>query len=93
MGCRRVEYDRRSVRSWRKCSRVFAWVSPSAKRWRQRVGQVAAAVAVTDYNGLKRKLGRKWAYELRKIITATDEKDWKDFVEYLNKNRRKNNPF
>jgi hypothetical protein len=80
MGCRRVEQDRRSVRLWRKCSRVFAWVSPSAKKWQQRVGEIAAALRVKTYDGLKQKLGRKWAYELRETITMTEEKEWRDFL-------------
>jgi hypothetical protein len=80
-GCRRVEYDRRSARSWRKCSRVFAWVSPSAKKWRQRVGEMATALRVKEYEGLKRKLGRKWAYELRETITTAEEKEWRAFLQ------------
>jgi hypothetical protein len=83
MGCRRVEYDRRSVRSWRKCSRVFAWMSPSAKKWRQRVGEVTAALHVKNYDGLNQRLGGRWAHELRETITGTDDEEWREFISDL----------
>jgi hypothetical protein len=87
-----VEYDRRSARSWRKCSRAFAWVSPSAKKWRQRVAELAAALRVKDYEGLNRKLGRKWAYELRETITMAEEEEWRKFLACVGEKRAGMNP-
>ena len=92
-GCRRVEYDRRSVRSWRKCSRVFAWVSASAKKWRQRVGEVAAALHVKNYDGLKQRLGRKWAHDLREAITTAEEAAWEKFLGQVEEYRGSKEPF
>jgi hypothetical protein len=55
-------------------------VSPSAKKWRQRVGEMAAALRVKNYDGLKERLGRKRAHELRETITTADEEEWRDFL-------------
>ena len=75
-GCRRVEFDRRAKHDWIACSRVFAWHSTGAIAWRKRVGEVAAALGVEELAGIKRKLGPKWAYRLRKTITSASEEDW-----------------
>ncbi len=75
-GCRRVEYDRRAKDDWIACSRGFAWHSAGAALWRARVGQVGAALGVEDLDGIKRKLGPKWAYRLRDTITSASEEDW-----------------
>ena len=75
-GCRRVEFDRRAKNAWLCCSRVFAWHSPGAKAWRARVGQIATALGVGDMKGIRRRLGCKWAYQLREYITLADDKDW-----------------
>jgi hypothetical protein len=44
------------------------------------VGELATALHVKDCDGPKRKLGQKWAYELRQTIRATEEKEWREFV-------------
>jgi hypothetical protein len=75
-GCRRVEFDRRRKIEWHCCSRVFSWNSPGAKAWRKRVGELGAVIAVADIDGLRRKLGPKWAYRMREIITLGTEDDW-----------------
>lgn len=85
-GVRRVELGRGSE-VWSKCTRVFAWVSPWTKEWRQRVGEKAAALRVKDYDGLKRKLGRKWAYDLRETIPTVEEEEWREFVRYSRGNQ------
>jgi hypothetical protein len=75
-GCRRVEFDRRAKIAWLCCTRVFAWNSPGAKAWRARVGELAAAIGVSDLDGIRRKLGVRWAYRLRDIITLGSNDDW-----------------
>ena len=75
-GCRRVEFDRRAKWAWLCCTRVFAWNSPGAKAWRKRVGELGAALGVTDLDGIRRKLGPKWAYRLRETITLETDESW-----------------
>lgn len=75
-GCRRVEFDRRRKNEWQCCSRVFSWNSPGAKTWRKHVGERGATVGAADIPALRRKLGPKWAYRMREIITWGPEDDW-----------------
>ena len=75
-GCRRVEFDRRAKIAWLCCTRVFAWHSPNAKAWRERVGELGAAMGVSDLDGIRRKLGHKWAYRLREAITLATDESW-----------------
>lgn len=82
-GCRRVEFDRRNKTAWLACTRVFAWHSPGAVAWRSRVSQLGAALGVTDMEGIKQKLGPKWAYRLRESITLSTPNDWTDFLSML----------
>ena len=82
-GCRRVEFDRRAKNAWLVCSRVFGWNSPGAKAWRVRVGQIATALGVVNMDGIRRKLGSKWAYQLREYITLADDSDWQIILTLL----------
>jgi hypothetical protein len=82
-GCRRVEFDRRAKNTWLVCSRVFSWNSPGAKAWRSRVGQLGAALGVEDLDGIRRKLGRKWAYWMRENITLSSSDDWAELLAVL----------
>jgi hypothetical protein len=82
-GCRRVEFDRRAKNAWLACTRVFAWHSPGAKAWRARVGQIAAVLGVGDMEGIRRKLGSKWAYRLREAITLDSNGDWQHLLSTL----------
>ena len=75
-GCRRVEFDRSAKIGWLRCTRVFAWHSPGAQAWRARVGELGAVLGVADIDGIRRKLGPKWAYRLREVITFGNEEDW-----------------
>ena len=75
-GSRRVEFDRRAKNAWLVCSRVFAWHSPGAITWRARVGELAAALSVENMEGIRRKLGRRWAYQLREAISLASPEDW-----------------
>lgn len=75
-GCRRVEFDRRSKYVWLACTRVFAWHSPGAAAWRKRVGEIGAALGVEDMEGIRRKLGLKWAYRAREAILLASDEDW-----------------
>ena len=75
-GCRRVEFDRRAKNEWVACSRQFAWHSPGAKIWRHRVGQLAGAIGADDMDGIRLRLGSKWAYRLRESITLADDGQW-----------------
>jgi hypothetical protein len=79
-GSRRIEFDRRAKDAWIICSRVFSWNSPGAKAWRERVGQIAGALRVLDMEGIRRRLGSRWAYHLREIITLSDEQEWGNFL-------------
>lgn len=73
-GTRRVEISRRHSVEWKRCSRVFTWVSPGARAWRARVGQLAEACGIADFDGLRRRLGSRWAYRMRgAILTSCDE--------------------
>ena len=75
-GCRRVEFDRRAKSAWLVCTRVFAWHSPGATAWRKRVGELGATLGVSDMEGIRRRLGPKWAYRLRESITLASADDW-----------------
>ena len=82
-GCRRVEFDRRAKYEWLCCSRVFAWHSPGAIAWRARVGELGRALGVVDMDGIRRKLGPKWAYRLRESITLASTEDWQLLLSVL----------
>jgi hypothetical protein len=82
-GCRRVEFDRRAKLGWLACSRVFAWHSPGARAWRTRVGQLAAALGARDMQGIRHRLGLRWAYHLRETITLGNEGEWADLLSLL----------
>jgi hypothetical protein len=82
-GCRRVEFDRRAKTAWLSCTRVFAWHSPGAIAWRKRVGELGAALDVADMDGIRLKLGPKWAYRLREAITLAAEDDWQCVLQSL----------
>jgi hypothetical protein len=75
-GCRRVEFDRRAKDVWLCCTRLFAWHSPGAKAWRFRVAELSEALGVRDLDGIRKKLGPKWAYHLREAITLASSDDW-----------------
>lgn len=85
-GCRRIEFDRSVKNAWLACSRVFAWHSPGARSWRKRVGQLGAALGIDDINGIRRKLGPKWAYRAREAITLGTEEDWQILLQILGGN-------
>ncbi len=73
-GVRRIEYDRRNTKAWKRCSRVFAWYNPKAIEWRRRVALVASTLGLPEFEDLSHYLGRHWAYWLRAaILTGTDE--------------------
>ena len=75
-GCRRVEFDRRNKIGWLTCTRIFAWHSPGAVAWRARVSELGSALGVLDMDGIRMKLGPKWAYRLRESITLSSTEDW-----------------
>ena len=76
IGCRRVEFDRRAKDAWLTCTRVFAWHSLGAKAWRKRVGELASALGISTLDGLRRRLGRRWAYYLREALSLASHEDW-----------------
>ncbi len=82
-GSRRIEYDRRAKAAWLRCTRVFAWNSPGAKVWRTRVGELGAALRVSDLEGIRKKFGCRWAYQLRELITLGNDQDWQLFLSNL----------
>jgi hypothetical protein len=75
-GCRRVEFDRRAKFAWICCSRIFAWNSPGARAWRCRVRELAAALGLSSMDEIRRRLGAKWAYQLRDAIILSNDADW-----------------
>lgn len=62
---------------------MFAWHSAGAIVWRARVGQLGRALGVVDMDGIRRKLGSKWAYRLRESITLSSEEDWQELLALL----------
>jgi len=73
-GARRVELSRRHASEWKRCSRIFAWHSPGAQKWRHRVSLVASTLGLKDYDELRRVLGPRWAYQLRgAMVIGTDQ--------------------
>jgi hypothetical protein len=82
-GCRRVEYDRGESRLWKCCGSSFGWVSPGAKAWRDRVGELAAAIGASEPADIVRILGSKWAYHVRPTIMMEPENQWRRFLAYL----------
>ena len=86
-GCRRVEFDRRAKNAWLACTRVFAWHSLGASAWRKRVGELGAALGVVDMDGIRKKLGCKWAYRLREAITLSSAEDWQLLLNVLGGSR------
>lgn len=84
-GARRVEYDRKESRKWKRCGVQFGWVSPGAKEWRMRVGEMALAANVATPEGLSAKLGRKWCYHARADIMTANPFEWYVLLEYIAK--------
>lgn len=81
-GVRRVETDRKTSQEWKTHQRQFSWVSPGAAFWRQRVGEIAAALGITsvDFAALRQRLGSRWAYFLRGAIILSDDDQWQDVI-------------
>ena len=79
-GARRVEYDRIESKKWKGCASSFAWASPGAQVWRERVGEWAEACAAADFADLKRVGGPKWAYFLRTSIMSMNEWEWRQYL-------------
>lgn len=79
-GCRRVEFDRRAKIGWLACSRVFAWHSAGAIAWRSRVAEFGKAIGVDSMDGIRQKLGPRWAYRMREAITLCSENEWTDIL-------------
>lgn len=82
-GARRVEYDRKESREWKRCASSFAWVSPGARAWRVRVAELARAVGAETPEMLVRKLGSRWAYHARPAIMVETEENWRTLLQYL----------
>jgi len=84
-GVRRIEYDRTESRQWKRCGSAFGWVSPGAAKWRERVGELAAAVGITEDTpgGLSRVLGPRWGYQLRTAIVTAMEGEWRDLLSVM----------
>lgn len=82
-GCRRVEFDRRNKSEWLSCTRIFSWHSVGASKWRVRVGEVARAIGVWSFSGLREKLGVRWAYHMRDQFTSSSDAEWAEFLRVL----------
>jgi hypothetical protein len=82
-GVRRVECDRRSSQEWKHCSRVFAWVSPGAKAFRERVAELARVVGAVEWPDLRRILGRRWAWRLKGSLVTGSDAEFADMLNHL----------
>jgi hypothetical protein len=84
-GARRVECDRSTSDLWKRCGRMFSWISPGAKLWQKRVAYLAKAFGVreSDFEDMKQTLGERWAYRLREKIIGSDETEWPQVVALL----------
>jgi hypothetical protein len=47
------------------------------------VGQLAVACGIADYDGLRARLGRRWAYQLRGAVTTSSDEEFALVVETL----------
>ena len=81
-GARRVETDRRTSHLWKTHGRQFSWISPGARSWRKRVGEIAAMIGVNSLDGIKENLGSRWAYWVRGYVTASDD-EWREMLPHL----------
>lgn len=86
-GVRRFETDRRSSAVWKRCGSRFSWASPGAALWRARVADVAFATGCDiqsgDISQIKRKLGSRWAYQLRGAMMTAEAREWRHTCEVL----------
>ena len=82
-GCRRVEFDRRAKSAWIACTRVFAWNSPGARKWRFRLGELANVIGATEFKHLERLLGKRWAFRLRNTVILSDVVEWREFLQRM----------
>lgn len=54
--------------SWRVCKSGFAWSSPGAKQWREKLALFAGQMECADLKELKTAFGPRWAYCLQSYI-------------------------
>gem|GEM_PF-4216108 len=79
-GARLVRY----TLSARQVTANFAWVSPLAKEWRTKTGELAAAVGAKDTTELAQKLGTKrWAYYMRDNFLESTPEEWAELCALL----------
>lgn len=86
-GVRRFETDRRTSKVWKRCGSKFSWFSPGSIAWRARVEQIAFAIGADietgDLANIRRKLGTRWAYQLRGAILTADQDEWVEILHSL----------
>jgi hypothetical protein len=82
-GARRVEYDRKESRVWKRAGVRFGWVSPGAREWRSRCAELGAAAGARDSAELAEKLGPKWCYHARKDIMTAPLPRWLALLRYV----------
>lgn len=85
-GVRRFETDRRTSADWKRCGRLFSWVSPGAAQWRARCRSLALAIGLADSGDprdLTQVLGPRWAYSLRGAITTGSDEEFRAICEAL----------
>lgn len=72
-GARLVRY----TLSARQVTANFAWVSPLAKEWRTKTGELGAALDAKDTAEIAKKLGTKrWAYYMRDNFLESTRTEW-----------------
>lgn len=73
--------------AWLHCVRLLSKGPASlAVLWRARVAEIGAVLGVQDTDGIKRKLGPKWAYRFRDTIASAYEEDWQLLLHGLGPN-------
>ena len=78
-GSRKFETDRTTSKIWKCSTGRFSWVSPGAKAWRRRVGELAFALGLPqdgDIKSISKRLGPKWAYNLSSVIITGTQEEW-----------------
>jgi hypothetical protein len=67
-GVRMVEYSK----GWKIIGSSFAWATPGARTWRQKLAIFAAINGIHDMAEMKAKFGRHWAHYLAPLIQAVE---------------------
>lgn len=65
-GVRMVEYSKGA----KMARTAFAWVTPRAQVWRQKLAVLAERARIKTYDGFQQRFGQRWAWQLRDAVAA-----------------------